>query len=367
MHTRRTLAFLFVTALAMTGCSSDGDPDPGPFVPNGLDVLFVIDNSRSMVGEQTALAQAFSTFTAVLDEKVGAGKWHMAVVTTGMESNGCGPCPPDNANFYSCTNETGETGRFQDRLGRNIGTVEAPEFDFIEDPSCKVISADRLECFYDPAEEAGVVFTGVNGCGYERGLAPIRAALSEPLLATWNGGFLREDARLAVVVISDEDDCGEVGDVTENIQGISGKVCYYAARGTGPDGSHADPQDGLPYQLTPVHEYHDFLVGLKGGHEDAVRFAAIVGVDDPADPAATRITFKSADATADVNPACSTPNCQSPSGYCDAYPGTRYIALAETFGLDSGGFVDTICQMDFSQTLTALATFLTDDWQPPTE
>jgi hypothetical protein len=39
--------------------------------------------------------------------------------------------------------------------------------------------------------------------------------------------------------ISDEDDCGKVGDVAENLQqsGIMGEVCYYASKGIGPDGS----------------------------------------------------------------------------------------------------------------------------------
>ena len=182
-----------IAALALVGCSGgEGDKEPEPFVADGLDVLFVIDNSRSMVGERTALAVSFSAFTDVLDERVGVGKWRLAVVTTGMESVGCVPCPPDNPNFYSCTNGTGETGRFQDRLGQNIGTIEDPEFDFHSDPTCRVIEADSLErCFYDPQDERGVVFTGVNGCGYERGLSAVKRALSEPLVSAWNANFLR--------------------------------------------------------------------------------------------------------------------------------------------------------------------------------
>jgi len=153
-----------------------------------------------------------------------------------------------------------------------------------------------------------------------------------------------------VVVVSDKEDCGEVGDVTENIQGISGKACYYAAKGEGPDGSLEDPQEGRLYALTPVAEYAAFLRALKPV-PSLVTFSAIVGMEDPEDPLATTIQYQSADPAADARTACSTPGCQSGSGYCDAYPGTRYIQLAHSMG----GVIDTICQTDFSAPLARIA------------
>jgi hypothetical protein len=328
-------------------------------VASEVDILFVVDNSRSMVGEQKAIAESFASFTNRLDEKFGTGKYRIAVITTGMESDGCGPCPADQPNWYSCTNDTGENGRFQDRRGHNIGTIEEPEFDFIADPTCKVIETANLEsCFYHPIEERGVIFAGINGCGYERGLEPIRVALQEPLINTWNGNFLRPNATLAVVVISDEEDCGAVGDVTENIQGVSGNACYYASKGQSPDGLFSDPVEGRPYQLTSVREYYDFLVELKGGRKSLVKFAAIVGITDREDPTATTIEYQSNQPSAAIRPACVTPNCVSASGYCDAMPGTRYVALAELFGIGENGFVDTICQENFSQTMGDLGTFV---------
>ncbi len=340
------------------GGVGDGDSGSGDLGPSLLDVLIIMDNSRSMVAEQQAIAESFSQFAAILEENLGAGRYRIAIVTTGVESDGCPPCPPDNPIIYSCINETGESGRFQDRLGHNVGTADEPEFSFESEPSCRVIHSDNLDCFYNPAEQRGVILTGINGCGYEKGLAPLRAALSEPLLSTWNANFLHDGATLAVVVVSDEEDCGEVGDVNESIPGISGKVCYYASMGIGPDGSYTDPQGSL-YDLTPVREYRDFLISLKGGQQDLVKFAAIVGVEDVQNPAATAIQYVDNTYNSDVEPACSTPDCTG--YYCDAMPGTRYIALAELFGIGVNGFVDTICQNDFSDTLTRLATFLTAD------
>ena len=336
-----------------------------------VDILFVMDNSRSMVGEQRAIAQSFSSFVGVLDEKFGEGKYRIAVITTGMESDpGCLPCPVDQPNVYSCTNETGENGRFQDRLGKNNSIDDtAPDYVFEADESCRVMDSTNVNrCFYNVAEEKGVILVGVNGCGYEKGLAPMKAALSDSLLDNWNKDFLRPNATLAVVVISDEEDCGEVGDITESMQGISGWACYYAAKGIAPNGDFSDPEVGLLYQLTPVREYYDFLVDLKGGRESMVKFVAIVGIEDPANPSATEITYDGTDVNSRINTVCETPDCTGGCNpgdticvdYCRARPGTRYVALAELFGLGDGGngFVSTLCLDDFSDTMVEIGNFV---------
>ena len=322
-----------------------------------LDLLFVVDNSRSMVGEQKALATALSDLVAQLES--GQVDYRLAVVTTGMESQGCGPCPVGQPNFYSCTNETGENGRFQDRLGRNLGDVIDPDFEFTTDSDCRVIDPGNLDCFYDVVEERGVALVGINGCGYERGLAGMRAALSTPLSDTWNAGFLRDHARLAVVMVSDEEDCGEVGDITESVQGISGQACYYAAKGVGPDGAISDPEQGLPYALTPVSDYAEFLASLKFTPA-LVSFSAIVGVQDPLKPSTTQITYDGVEPNARINTVCETPGCADAcepddpicADYCRARPGTRYIELAQM----TGGVVESICQPDLSSPLARVAT-----------
>ena len=51
-----------------------------------------------------------------------------------------------------------------------------------------------------------MVSQGANGSADEKGLAAAQAALSEPLVSGFNAGFLREDAALAAIVVTDEDD-----------------------------------------------------------------------------------------------------------------------------------------------------------------
>jgi hypothetical protein len=120
-----------------------------------------------------------------------------------------------------------------------------------------------------------------------------------------------------------------------------------------------DP-DGKPYRLTPVEDYHDFLMTLKGDREGAVKFAAITGVRDKDDLSTTDIAYRWNDEGVnprwEVESVCSTPGCDV--RHCDAKPGTRYVQLAESFGLGEHGYVDTVCQESFIETMRLLATFI---------
>jgi hypothetical protein len=330
-------------------------------VSSSADILFVVDNSGSMAGEQDQLGRSFSAFAQVLEEKFG-DVFHIAIVTTGMESAVCPPCDPVITS--SCINETQENGRFQDRRGHITWTAGVPVFDFIQDTNCRVVTNSNTDCFYD-AQERGIALVGINGCGYERGLAPLEYALDR-LRGSYNAGFLRDDATLAVVIISDEDDCGEVGEVYE-LTTDGGNICYFAAKGVGPEPGnpdytpmtyHQDDPDQRPYQLTPVENYYDFLVNdVKGGRKGMVKFAAIVGMADVADPSTTTIEYEWTTRNRwEVIDACTTPGCTGE--FCFAEPSTRYIKLAQLFTIGQNGFLDTICQESFSDTMEELGTFV---------
>lgn len=334
-------------------------------VAQKANILFVVDNSGSMAGEQAQLGQSFSAFRQVLDEKFGPEKYKIAVITTGMESDGCPACST-LAQKRSCINDTGENGRFQDLKGciwesnacQASTNSDTPTFDFQSDQSCRVVTSANQNCFYDPSSFRGTVMVGTTGCGYERGLAPIRKALESNLLSSYNSGFLDDDAVLAVAVISDEEDCGEVGDVAEKTR-TQANICYYAAKGVGPLGENVYPGTDKPYGLTPVKDYYDFLMSRKGNKPGMVKFAAIVGVRDKNNPDTTVIEFESETDTSGARPACTTPPpCSSSAGYCNAFPGTRYIDLYKRFAETENGFLDTICQNDFHDTLLKFATFI---------
>ena len=101
----------------------------------------------------------------------------------------------------------------------------------------------------------------------------MKEALAPAMLDGWNQGFLRKEARLAVVTLTDE----------EETTSARGDICYYAAKGVDPWGNTGTTNASgafLPYQLTPVEEYARFLTVRKGSAQ-AVSFSAIVRVPEP--------------------------------------------------------------------------------------
>jgi hypothetical protein len=125
-----------------------------------VDVLWVIDNSSSMATEQARVAAGinsfFSWFTTLnLD-------YHMGVITTDIVNP-----------IYS---------------GRLVGSPTYIDSSTV-DPAAALVTAINV---------------GENDMGNESGLRAAELALSEPLVSTDNAGFLRPDARLVMIFLSDE-------------------------------------------------------------------------------------------------------------------------------------------------------------------
>jgi hypothetical protein len=147
-------------------------------VPN-VDVLWVVDNSDSMVDEQQALADSFQDFYKFISN---TASFHIGVISTDMHN--------------------------PDHNGRLLG-----------DP--RYITRDT-----ENAEEVfrRNVNVGIGGTGDEQGFNAAATALSEPLISGHNAGFLQEEAHLFIIFVSDEDD-GSFGEVKyflrifENIRG----------------------------------------------------------------------------------------------------------------------------------------------------
>lgn len=156
-----------------------------------------------------------------------------------------------------------------------------------------------------------------------------------------------------MIIISDEEDCGKPGDVDE-LTVAGGNICYFASKGVNPDGT--------TYQgkaLESVDTYYNFLMNLKNNKNGMVKFAAIVGVTDVSNPEGTVIEYQTTNLNTDIKDACNMGgSCVGDPAYCGAKPGTRYINLARMFGIGSLGFIDTICQSDFSKTMADLGTFI---------
>jgi hypothetical protein len=136
-----------------------------------VDILFVIDDSGSMMDHQTNLARNVQMFThgiianQILD-------YHIGVVTSNMDYAPYRPAP-------------GATWK-----GELWGTTKYVER---RTPSGAVVLDSNLK-------------PGTDGSGTEEFFSPVQAALTTPLVSGPNQGFYRSDAYLAVIFLTDSDD-----------------------------------------------------------------------------------------------------------------------------------------------------------------
>ncbi len=179
---------------ALTAATADGSAAPGD-----LDVLFMIDNSSSMTAMQQKLATQIPQFVSALESlPMGLPNIHIAVVSSDMGA------PGDATSSLGCTT-MGDHGLFQSEpRGTCTDTTLAAGATFISNVG-GVLNytgnlSDVLSCIAD---------LGDYGCGFEHQLASVARSLGadgSPAPAS-NAGFLRPDAQLAIIMLSNEDDC----------------------------------------------------------------------------------------------------------------------------------------------------------------
>jgi len=180
------------------------------FLDKDVDMLFVIDNSNSMDEEQKLLRKNFPMLIDALKTSKLGGK--IPNVRIGVVSIDLGA---GNYNLPSCETPGGDQGRLWNK----------PQISGCTPPKDKWISytegKTNIPGAGDPIKKVKDAFScianiGVNGCGFEMPLESARRALANnagPNGQPINPGFLRnnpknnEDALLAVVIITDEDDC----------------------------------------------------------------------------------------------------------------------------------------------------------------
>ena len=170
-----------------------------PTVNRDLDVLFVIDNSPSTADKQAAM---LSSFPHMMDQLAsldgGMPNLHIGVATSdlGTSDTHGGIASVIGGSIGGCA-ANGDNGELQ-----NLGTLVTGKF--ISD----VANGAVRETNYTGS--LGDAFTslaavGSNGCGFEQTLGAMQRALDPANSA--NAGFIRPTANLAVVLLSDEDDC----------------------------------------------------------------------------------------------------------------------------------------------------------------
>lgn len=278
-------------------------PDVSPsMATNGIDILFVIDNSLSMSEEQGLLATGFTEFVAAMEAAYGARPdLQFGVISTDV---GIGP---------------GNGGIGCSLRGDN-GTLRT-------NPACNI--ADRFIIdIHDGAGSRWQNFTGSlsdamsclsqlgdSGCGFEQPLASVRRALDGD--NPFNYGFLRDNAMLAIVIVSDEDDCSvsdttmfdpDQNDINAPLGPLSSFRCFEFGVVCEPDDprvpglrTNCKPRTDSAY-MPSIQEYADFVTGLKPPGEIIV--ATVLG---PSAPVAVVLDTQNDD-TPKLAPSCTSMN-----------------------------------------------------------
>jgi hypothetical protein len=311
--------------------------------PIKLDLLFMIDTSLSMEEEQGNLARNFPRLVEELGKlPAGFPDLHLGVVSSDL---GAGSALRSG----TCTTTLGDRGVLQVRPG--CGVDPATQRYLISNADGNNFNGDLADVF------ACLANVGTEGCGFEHQLQSVRRALSGYLAE--NDGFLRGDAHLAVVYITDEDDCSATPDSTffadyTPRQDPSLRCSRYghlcnglpppaAVFSTPLDHCAASPDGGG--KLIPVRT---FVEEMKRLPTLSVSVSVIGGWPADVSTATYGIGYDSTSDSPDVLTA--TPICRSANG--KAVVGLRMKQFVDAFG--PAGKIISICQDDFSAAMAQI-------------
>ncbi|MBT8491729.1 MAG: hypothetical protein KJO07_01605 [Deltaproteobacteria bacterium] len=212
-----------------------GEP-PAPEACTKMDIVFVVDDSGSMSEEQSNLAANFPSFFDVIDSHVNSDgvptDYRIAVTTTGRDVDYTIKVPPPFS-LEMPMSESGDNGAFRSTSGMANPWISRGD----GDPQGKFSSLAQV---------------GTSGPSLEMPLYSLELALTERVKDGSNAGFLRDDALLAVVVLTDEDDCSR----TDNNFEIESDQC--------------DPGDSTFLDTADSLTFLDNLKGARGRWATAV-------------------------------------------------------------------------------------------------
>jgi hypothetical protein len=327
-----------------------------------IDILFLIDDSDSMGEEQQSLTENFPRFI----EKLEAIQGGLPNVHIGIISSNVGAHP----NIPSCRPADSDEGRLQ--------------FAFVntDDPQCTdgslsldgkfirdvVVNEETGERERNYQGDLSGVFScmaklGVGGCGFEGQLESIKQALDKN---PENEGFLRPNAFLAIIIITDEDDCSAKGPemFDPTITGKDSALgpldsfrCFEFGVQCNPDDprkpgekTECVPRQDSPY-MPDVQEYVDFIKGLKADPTKII-VAGIIGYDEVEPDELLQVEIVEKERVGEVFsliPACQVLAQDGVTVESKATTGVRLRYFLEQF--PGRNTIQTICQRDLSGAL----------------
>lgn len=340
--------------------------------PAGVDILVVVDNSNSMADKQKLITASLNELVDDLTHTIVINNWHYSPIRelrVGFISSDFGlqygseystEGFPYGLEIPGCTDQesSGDDGSFQ---------TEMPEFIDLGDlVACPPLDSDHswaeLGWEYENTALATQVSClsalGTGGCGVEQ---PLGAAVKALDPRKNDNGFLRNTHNLAVLVISDEEDCSVQDPALFNLSewtedaGLEGGT-------TDPDKINTACTSQTAIEggfLFPAEHFAQTWIEFKDDFTEAIMFAAIVGVPNASTSSCEGHGDELADCLDHPQMQYGTTACNRTDGNewtTGAQPGRRYVEIAQSLG--KRGYISSVCNDDWSQAMHDIAGML---------
>jgi hypothetical protein len=337
-------------------------------VNRNVDLLFLIDDSSSMGKSQDNLRRNFPSFMTKLKGLPGGlPNVHIAIASSDMGAGSAGGCDKSKGGIfqYAPRGDCTSTG------------LEA-NATFISDINGVRNYNGNLEDVF-----TCMAALGEGGCGFENQFAAVARALGadgQPPPQE-NQGFLRPDAYLAIVMITNEDDCSAspgfpLYDISnQNISDPLGPISNFRCNEFGHicNGVHPDrhaPNGDITATVTyenctsaedgallRVADVAAGIKNLKTEPDNQIMFAAISGFAAPYTVHWTKSTNGDTSPWPEISHSC----VAADTSYAD--PSPRITQLVHEFG--PNGLQLDICGGEFAQALSRIADKIADRVRKP--
>jgi len=388
------------------GSDDGGDDGGGPALgPPDVDILFISDNSGSMGEEQGELVSGLATLVSLLDQH--DIDYRIGVTTT---DNGNPVC---SGNLWT-TPEGGELqlSSCRERLDDFIFAGTDPTTDKREEGCLDFCYLDSIDIVptateVDPTPRrrpwiekidgvtnidgdysvlmalACALPQGINGCGFESHLESMYKAIKRARDSSENNyGFIRDDAHLLVIFVTDEVDCSyrteqqmiflpegnKVFWSDPDRSYATSAVCWNAGVScTGGPGTYDDcfaqnkdiqgnAAGAEEAVLQPLSRYVGLLQGIenekRARSNASVLVATMAGVP-PGYADGAEIVYRDTSDAVFQDDFGIGPGCQSPTG--TAVPPVRLREVTDAFAEPNERNLHSICAPSFHDAVNAIA------------
>jgi len=341
-------------------CPVGSDTTPLVFAEQGtVDILIVMDSSGSMAAEQALMREAFPALVRSLltGIDIGTGErvhnpvrdLHVGVVSADMGTGGYSvttceedPLLGDDGLFQHTPHGTDCAALYPDYLTYSMAGDEPDEA--------------AVDSF---AADAGCIgLLGTQGCGFEQQLEAAWKALAVHALPGGpNEGFLRDEAILMILFVTDEEDCSAADPTLFDVSTYPYSInlgCYYQATKLHTVDHYAAAFRAL--KADPDQLLLGFIVGVPPDERSCNGLGSDIGgcLEYPAMQETVRADNELLEYVCRYPKECTPPDPPS-AGNCisEAFPARRFVQLAQAFGRNA--YVHSICTGDFSPAFSVLS------------